>query len=123
MMAEPTATVTAGVSVMAVAILSLLPGVDPAMVLGAFSGAVVFVMASDELSTAKKIGFFLPSFVGGLLAANLATSIILLFLPAQIAVSSGVGALLASALVVKTLLWLIARDPTSFIEFVKGIRR
>lgn len=122
-MAEPAATVAAGTSVLAVAVLSMLPGVDPAMVLGAFSGAVVFVMASDELSTPKKIAFFIPSFGGGLLAAPMATGLVALAMPAQIAVSPGVGALLASTLVVKTLLWLIARDPTSFIEFVRGMRR
>lgn len=122
-MAEPTATLTAGTGVLAVALLSMLPGVDPAMVLGAFSGAVVFVMASDDLSAAKKIGFFLPSFAGGMLTANLATSIVALFLPAHIVVSPGVGALIASALVVKTLIWLIARDPSNVIEFVKGMRR
>lgn len=120
-MAEPSAT--AGTSVVAIALLSLLPGVDPAMVLGAFSGAVVFVMASDDLNAVKKIAFFLPSFGGGLLSAPMATGLVKLVLPAQIAVSPGVGALLASALVVKTLLWLIARDPGTALEFLKGLRR
>lgn len=121
-MAEPTSTfATAGVT--AVALLSLFPGVDPAVVLGAFAGAVVFVMASDDLSSAKKAGFFLPSFAGGLLAAKTASSILALMFPPSVAVSPGVGALIASAVVVKTLLWLIARDPSNLIELIKGVRR
>ncbi|MRR50787.1 MAG: alkaline phosphatase, partial [Rhodocyclaceae bacterium] len=111
------------VSVATVAVLTLLPGVEPAMVLGAFSGAVVFVMASDELSAVKKIGYFIPSFLGGLLAAKMVADILSSMMPSALPVNTGVGALLASTLVVKTLLWLLARDPTSVIEFFRGIRR
>ncbi|MDO8932862.1 MAG: putative holin, partial [Rhodocyclaceae bacterium] len=89
----------------------------------AFSGAVVFVMASDDLSPAKKIIFFLPSFCGGLLAAPAASALLALVLPNTITVSLGVGAMIASALVVKTLMWVIANDPTSVIELLKGLRR
>lgn len=121
-MAEPTSTfATAGV--LSIAILSLFPGVDPAVVLGSFSGAVVFVMASDELSAAKKVGFFLPSFFGGLLTAKMASSIMALMLPSSVAVSPGVGALITASVVVKTLLWLIARDPSTLLELIKGARR
>lgn len=122
-MAEPTSTVPAILSVFPFAVLSALPGVDPAVVLGAFSGAVVFVMASSELSVWKKLVFFLPSFGGGLLAAPLASSLVSFFLPAAIAVDHGVGALLASALVVKGLIWLIASDAAALLDLLKRGRQ
>jgi hypothetical protein len=122
-MAEPTSTLPLAISLLPVAILSMLPGVDPSMVLGAFSGAVVFVMSSDELSTRKKLGFFLPSFGGGLLAAPMVTGLLTWMLPDKVAVSLGVGSLIASAIVVKTLLWIIANDPASLVDMIKGMRR
>jgi hypothetical protein len=121
-MAEPTATTIAGSGVAVAAIMSLIPGVDASQVLGAFSGSVVFVLASDDLAAWRKVAYFMLSFIGGLLAAGFASATVSFFLPAQIAVSHGVGALLASALVVKLLLWLISRDPSSAFDFLKGKR-
>ena len=58
-MAEPIATGTsaAAVAVTSVGAVSLLPGVDPGTVLGAFAGAAVFALNSGELTVAKKLSF------------------------------------------------------------------
>lgn len=117
-MTEPVTSTAATVSVASIALLSLLPGVDASVVLGTFAGSVVFVMASDDLSAVKKIGYFFPSFIGGMLSASMVTRLIESVIPATIVVNPGVGALLAATLVVKTLLWLFARDPTHVIEAI-----
>lgn len=107
-MAEPISTSsTAAIAVTGVGAISLLPGVDAATVLGAFAGAAVFALNSDELSTGKKIAFLMLSIVMGWLAAPLAASLIARVLPADTEVSHGVGALVASAVLVKLLLALI----------------
>lgn len=107
-MAEPISTSsTAALAVTGVGAISLLPGVDAATVLGAFAGAAVFALNSDELSTGKKIAFLMLSIVMGWLAAPLAASLISRMLPADTEVSHGVGALVSSAVLVKLLLALI----------------
>lgn len=107
-MAEPISTSsTAALAVTGIGAVTLLPGVDAATVLGAFAGAAVFALNSDELSTGKKIAFLMLSIVMGWLAAPLAASLIARILPAETEVSHGVGALVASAVLVKLLLALI----------------
>lgn len=103
-MAELSTTV---VAVTGVGAISLLPGVDAATVLGAFAGAAVFVLNSDDLSTLKKLAFLVLSIVAGCLGAPLAAHLIGRSLPDGVEVGHGVGALVASAVLVKLLLALI----------------
>lgn len=121
-MAEPAATTTAATTTAAVAILALLPGVDAAVVLGAFSGAVVFVMASDELTPAKKIGFFLPAFFAGLLGAATGVKVIESALLGSVSVSPGVGALVVATTAVKLLIWLLGQNVGSLMELLRRPR-
>ncbi|AGH85605.1 putative holin [Ralstonia pseudosolanacearum] len=108
-MAEPIATGTsaAAVAVTSVGAVSLLPGVDPGTVLGAFAGAAVFALNSGELTVAKKLSFLVLSIVAGVLSAPLAASLIARALPANTEVSEAVGALVASTVMVRLLLALI----------------
>lgn len=121
-MADPSTTAFATSGIAATTLISLFPGIDAAVVLGAFSGAVVFVMSSNDMSTAKKIGFFIPSFFGGMLSAGLVSSLIGKVLPATVIVNEGVGAILASSIMVKTLLWILARDPEKMIATIRGVK-
>lgn len=107
-MTEPiAASSTAAVAVTAAGAISLLPSVDAATVLGAFAGAAVFALNSDELSISKKLAFLVLSVVAGCLSAPLAAALIAKVLPADAEVDLGVGALVASTVVVKLLLSLI----------------
>ncbi|QDQ27714.1 hypothetical protein FNU76_23795 [Chitinimonas arctica] len=111
-MAEPVTAATssyAGTSLFAVSLISLFPGLQAEIVLGAFAGAIVFVLSSTELKLARKLGFFLVAFCAGCIGARMATSLIAFALPASITASPGVGALLLSAVAVKLLLWLIGQ--------------
>ena len=124
-MAEPVTSSYATGTVAAIALLSLFPGVQAAVVLGSFAGAVVFVMASDDLNLGKKAAFFVISFIAGCLAAPIAAGLLAGLLPARIAVSEGVGALIAAALAVRLLLWLIRRaeNPADLLDSLKGGRK
>ncbi len=123
-MAEPIATSTSAgaVAVTSVGAISLLPGVDPGTVLGAFAGAAVFALNSGELTVAKKLSFLVLSIVAGVLSAPLAASLIARVLPANTEVSNAVGALVASTVVVKLLLALIraADNSDRVLAILKG---
>jgi ABC-type uncharacterized transport system permease subunit len=124
-MAEPVSTSYATGSVVAVGSLSLLPGVESAVILGSFAGAVVFVLASTDLTNAKKIGFFVISFIAGILCASIAAALLTSLLPDRIEVSEGVGALVAAAVAVRLLLWVIkiSEDPGALLSRFKGDRK
>ncbi|MBV8046294.1 MAG: phage holin family protein [Paludibacterium sp.] len=122
-MAEPASTaavMTAGAASMS--ILTLFPGLDATTVLGAFAGASVFVLSSNDLGPIKKLVFLILAFVAGLIAAPLSSALLTAFLPAHVQVSESVGALLASALVIKVLTRLIARadNPAELLPGPKG---
>ena len=122
-MAEPISTsTTAALAVTGVGAVSLLPGVDPSTVLGAFAGAAVFALNADELSTGKKVAFLLLSIVMGCLTAPLAASLLARLLPTDTEVSHGVGALVASAVLVKLLLALIrlAEHSDRLLNLIRG---
>ena len=122
-MAEPISTSTSAVvAVTGVGAISLLPGVDPGTVLGAFAGAAVFVLNSGELGTFKKLAFLGLSILAGVLSAPLAAALIAKTLPANTEVSHAVGALVASTVVVKLLLALIrlADNSDRLFALLKG---
>lgn len=120
-MTEPVTT-NATVATAGVALISLFPGVDAAVVMGAFAGAGVFVLASDDLAPFKRLAFFLISFVAGCLSARLSADLLGWGLPERIAVNPAVGALVAAAVVIKLLLWLIRRaeTPDKLLDTFKG---
>ncbi|CAM3103423.1 putative holin [Cupriavidus taiwanensis] len=122
-MAEPISTgTTTAIAVTGVGAITLLPGVDAATVLGAFAGAAVFALNSDDMSTAKKLAFLVLSIVAGCLAAPLAAALIAKALPTDAEVSHGVGALVASAVIVKLLLMLIrvASNGDRLVGYFRG---
>ncbi|QIY78333.1 putative holin [Chromobacterium violaceum] len=119
-MAEPVSSTATSATLATVAGLALAPGIDAAVVLGAFAGAAVFVLSSDSLSLAKKAGFFLVSFIAGCLAAVSVAGAVAHWL--AVAISPGVCSMLAAALAVKLLQWLIrkADDPAAALRDLKG---
>lgn len=56
------------------AVATLLPGVDVPAVIGAFAGALFFVVFSSELSALARVGYLVSSWVFGYFAAVEAVS-------------------------------------------------
>lgn len=102
-MPEPISSSAATSALTGLALLFTLPGVDPSMVLGALTGAVLFVSATEEHSRWRKIALFVASFIGGLLLADLVCQLLVMALPMGVPVSKAVGSLLSSALMVRML--------------------
>ncbi|AIC20593.1 hypothetical protein EY04_17265 [Pseudomonas chlororaphis] len=64
-MAEPSAGVMAGTAVVGMTTASLIPGVDVNAVVGAFAGAMFFVVFAKELTAWARLGYFIVSWVAG----------------------------------------------------------
>lgn len=108
-MAEPITSGTASVALGAVTLLALFPGLQAETVLGAFAGAVVFVLSAKDLSLPLKAAFWLLSMIAGVVCAATVAALMSSVLPSKVIVSSGVGALVAASVVIRLLLWLIRR--------------
>ncbi|TDR80204.1 putative holin [Paludibacterium purpuratum] len=119
-MAEPITTMVVSAGAGA-SLLTLIPGTDASTVLGAFAGASIFVMSSRELGPFKKLVFLILAFVAGLIAAPMSAELLSALLPQHVQVSLAVGALLASALVIRVLTRLIARaeNPSTLLSGLK----
>lgn len=115
-MAEPISASTVKASTVAgVSFLTLLPVFDAAILLGAFSGASVFVLSRQDFKLWKKLVYLVLAFINGVLAAPFATAVLQHFMPLSgVLVSDGVGALLSASLSTKFLIFLIERDVADF---------
>lgn len=122
-MAEPVSSTASSLMLVAIALIALFPGIDAATVLGAFAGSSVFVLSAAPLPLGRRAVFFIASFITGCLAADGVARLLSHW--QAIAVSPGVGAILAAALAVKLLQWLIrlADDPTALLRQWKGGKR
>ncbi|MGL4448701.1 MAG: putative holin [Shewanella sp.] len=102
-MPEPISSSSATGTVLGLALMSLIPGMDAASVLGAFAGALVFVVSAEEVGGFRKALLFVASFIGGLLLAAPVGGLLTTLTPASVDVSQGVGALVAAAMAVRLL--------------------
>lgn len=116
MVGEPiSGSAAATVTITGVTFASMLSGTDAGVFVGAFAGAVVYVLSAAELSRFAQIGYFIASFLIGVLAADMTTGFITLaigkYLPDGITVGKSIGATVAAALGVYVLLMLRKINP------------
>jgi hypothetical protein len=122
-------SVTIDIAAAGTGLSARLGGLQASVALGAFAGAIAFILASTELSLVRKGLFFLISFISGILCARFAADLLGgalgAWMPVGTRVDPGVGALLSSALSVKILLWSIQRagDPLAALTRLKGGRK
>lgn len=123
-MSEPISATSATAAVAAASLLTLLPGVDPAVVIGAFTGAVLFIISDETIGKFKRLGLFIASFLGGSLFANWVATLLSVFLPASLPVNPGMAAIIAAACVVRFLQYVIhlSNNPDSWLSVIKNIR-
>ncbi|MFQ6333186.1 putative holin [Methylophilus sp. 3sh_L] len=122
-MTEPT-TLTSG-SILSIAALSVFfPGINEAILLGAFCGSVVFVMSSQEIKTFYKLFQMLVSLFCGLWGADgfsqLLSSGLGMIKLKEVAISPAIGALFCSAIVVHVLLYMARINWAKVLPLPKG---
>lgn len=125
-MSEPNSGTGAAVAaVTGVTIVGVFSNLDPAVVVGAFAGAAVFVLSSNDLSNFKKVWMFASSFLAGMFSAEFFADVIEAFLSVlpgkHIEVGDTIGALVGGAVAVRLLMYLIAKssDPTALDEITR----
>ncbi|WKV99823.1 phage holin family protein [Klebsiella oxytoca] len=122
-MSEPvsgTAIATGGL--MGASIFGMVTGIDYGVVFGAFAGAVFYVATAANVSRFRLIGYFLTSFIVGVLGAGL--------LGAKLAGWTGyserpldaLGAVLIAALIIKVLTFLNSQDLNSLLSMLTRLR-
>ncbi|HBB4437715.1 hypothetical protein G8C42_02495 [Citrobacter freundii] len=102
-MSEPVSTVTTTtVTLTSVTFASLMANTPAGVYVGAFAGAVVYVLSSQELSRFAQVGYFVASFLIGILGADFTAAIlndlIGKYLPDDITIGNWLGATVAAAL-------------------------
>lgn len=102
MVGEPVSAVTATtVTLTSVTFASLFAGTPAGVYVGAFAGAVVYVLSSQELSRFAQVGYFVASFLLGIVGAEFTTAIInkvmAKWLPNDVVVGTWLGATVAAA--------------------------
>lgn len=106
-MSDPlTGTGAATVTVTGVSVLGIMSGLDAGVVIGAFSGAVVFVLVAADMPLWMKLMMFVVSFLLGIISAEFVAGLMNSALPAEVRAGAPVGAMVAGAMVVRVLMGL-----------------
>jgi uncharacterized membrane-anchored protein len=102
------------------AVLGIFPHASVGIVLGAFAGAVIFVISAHDLSGVQKALLFTASLAAGILTAPFTATVISVLTPTLIVAPPEVGALLASSMAVRLLLALNARSNSLLNKWTGG---
>lgn len=127
-MTEPIviSTGSASAAIGGVTVVSLLPGLDPGVVIGAFAGAVIFVLSAADFPIWQRVFLFCASVVTGIygagLAASVVSSLLSTLLGSSISAGAPVGATLAAAGAVRVLMMFSARprSPGSIFDRLRN---
>lgn len=118
-MPEPISSSTAAGTVTGLAVLSLLPGLDAEIVMGAFAGALIWICTTEELGILRRIALFVAAFLAGIYAAGFCANLLAIIVPEAIAVPRAVGALIASAVTVRLLQFILRKSPDDLLDLFR----
>ena len=109
-MNEPLSATTVTVLAGTTGFVAWWNNLDVGTIMGAFMGAVFFVISSIELSRFVRAGYFSISFFLGIITAPIATEVIGGILRTKAQPPEALGALLASSVAIKLLLFSTSPD-------------
>lgn len=122
-MTEPiTGTGIATAAVTGVTLVSLFGPLDGPTVIGAFAGAAIFVASAVDFRIWWRLFLGALSFAAGLVCAPFTASLIAAVLPQATEVDLPIGALVASAAVVRVLMGISGKDGPSLLSRFRGGR-
>ena len=120
-MTEPvTGTGVATAAVTGVTLVSLFGPLDGPTVIGAFAGAAIFVASASDFRIWWRLCLGALSFAAGLIAAPFTAALIGSVTPRNVAVDMPIGALVASAAVVRTLMAFSSKDGPGLLSRFRG---
>lgn len=126
-MPEPLSATGGTLTLSGVAWLSYFYGLPAEVVLGAFTGAVIFITAAQEYPIKKRLVLTLVSFIAGILLYRPAASMVIAIMTNWTGVSPGTvetnsayagSALITSVVAVRLLMYLYGRsaDPQALLK-------
>ena len=123
LMTEPTSLTFTSI-IRAFSLSMIYPNTENGVILGALCGSILLVISEQYISPFRRIVLFFISFAIGLLLAEMTQYLLIPIFPTNIQtkIPPGLGALVASAISVKLLLWLIKKfdDPTDLFNNFRG---
>lgn len=97
-----------------------LSGTDYSVMFGAFAGAVFYVASAVELRLLQRAAYFVVSYIMGIYGSGLVGAKLAEFLGYQDHPLDSLGAVLLSALAIKTLTFFSKQDPGYWLKRLKG---
>lgn len=99
-------------------VYGFLSGTDYGVVFGAFAGAVFYIATAADLSAARRLAYFLVSYIAGILCSGLVGSKLALATGYSDKPLDAIGAVIVSALAVKILTFLNNQDVGSLVALI-----
>lgn len=103
-----------------IALSAHLGGVNYSVLFGAFAGAVFYVAGAADLRLSVRAAYFLVSMIFGVFGSGLAGAKLAEILGYSERPLDGLGAVLLSALAIKTLTFFNQQDPIAWLARWKG---
>ncbi|KGT87228.1 membrane protein [Erwinia typographi] len=120
-MSEPVSgTVAAGSALTGASLFGLLTGTDYGVVFGAFAGAVFYVATAADLTLIRRSAYFVVSYFAGIYGAGLVGSMLASITHYSDKPLDALGAVILSALAIKTLTFFSEQDPLSLFLRWRG---
>ncbi|EMW0953271.1 TPA: phage holin family protein [Citrobacter freundii] len=123
MSAEPiSGTAVAYTGLAGASVFGIATGIDYGVVFGAFAGAVFYVATAANVTRGRLIGYFLTSFIVGVLGAGLVGSKLTGWTGYNDRPLDALGAVLISALIIKVLTFLNSQDLNTLFGMLSRFR-
>ena len=118
-MSEPiTGTGLTGGALTGASVYGLLTGTDYGVVFGAFAGSVFYIATAADLSTPRRMAYFVVSYIAGVLCSGLVGSMLSDLIGYNDKPLDAIGAVIISALAVKILTFLNNQDIGSLVALI-----
>lgn len=114
-------TVAAG-GLMGASVFGIATGIDYGVVFGAFAGAVFYVATTANISRMKLVGYFVTSFIVGVLGAGLVGSYLAKWTGYSDRSLDALGAVAVAALAIKLLTFINSQDLGSIFSMLSRLR-
>lgn len=113
-MSDPVSgTTVAAAGLMGASVFGIATGIDYGVVFGAFAGAVFYVATAVNITRTRLLGYFLTSFIVGVLGAGLVGAKLSDWTGYIERPLDALGAVILSALIIKILTFLNSQDLNS----------
>lgn len=120
MAADPISSTGAATALTGVTFFGILSGLDYGVVFGAFAGAVYYVATAADLTTPRRVAYFLVSYIAGVLCAGLVGSKLAVVTGYSDKPLDALGAVIISALAIKILTFFNNQDLAGMFSRFRG---